>query len=97
MQLQDSSERKALCYFYDVILLCSVKRKRNTGCHSGISGHSKSRFSVIAGGCGSLVVKVSDHARQVMSLSPVPLKTRRVGKRCRLNMSRAQTSSDGVV
>ncbi|GFT89440.1 uncharacterized protein TNCV_4387211 [Trichonephila clavipes] len=29
----------------------------------------------------------------VMSSSPVPLKTRRVGERCTLNMSRAQTSS----
>ncbi|GFV84466.1 uncharacterized protein TNCV_5007281 [Trichonephila clavipes] len=80
----------------DVILYCSVKRKRNTGCRTGISGHSKSRLSVIAGGCGSLVVKVSDHARHVMSLSPVPLKTRRVGKLCKLNLSRAQTSSHGI-
>ncbi|GFU87099.1 uncharacterized protein TNCV_430031 [Trichonephila clavipes] len=29
----------------------------------------------------------------VMTLSPVPLKTRRVGQRCTLNMSRAETSS----
>ncbi|GFW96109.1 uncharacterized protein TNCV_958221 [Trichonephila clavipes] len=29
----------------------------------------------------------------VMSLSPVPLKTRRVGQRCMLNLSRAETSS----
>ncbi|GFY34874.1 uncharacterized protein TNCV_154471 [Trichonephila clavipes] len=29
----------------------------------------------------------------VMSSSPVPLKTRRVGQRCTLNLSRAQTSS----
>ncbi|GFV05416.1 uncharacterized protein TNCV_226271 [Trichonephila clavipes] len=35
----------------------------------------------------------------VTSSSPVPLKTRRVGKRCMLNLSRAQTSSHwcGVV
>ncbi|GFX23680.1 hypothetical protein TNCV_3596221 [Trichonephila clavipes] len=39
------------------------------------------------------MVKVSDHSRQVMSLSPVPLKTRRVEQLCTLNMSRAQTSS----
>ncbi|GFS53623.1 hypothetical protein TNCV_730601 [Trichonephila clavipes] len=31
------------------------------------------------------------------SSSPVPLKTRRVGERCTLNLSRAQTSSVGVV
>ncbi|GFX85098.1 uncharacterized protein TNCV_4979531 [Trichonephila clavipes] len=43
-------------------------------------------------GCGSPVVKVSDHGRHVMSSSPVPLKTRRVGQRCRLNLSRAETS-----
>ncbi|GFX70841.1 uncharacterized protein TNCV_1338031 [Trichonephila clavipes] len=29
----------------------------------------------------------------VTSSSPVPLKTRRVGQRCKLNMSRAETSS----
>ncbi|GFX99959.1 uncharacterized protein TNCV_259961 [Trichonephila clavipes] len=44
-------------------------------------------------GCGSPVVKVSDHDRHVMSSSPVPLKTRRVGELCMLNLSRAQTSS----
>ncbi|GFX29616.1 uncharacterized protein TNCV_4776881 [Trichonephila clavipes] len=44
-------------------------------------------------GCGSPVVKVSDHGRHVMSSSPVPLKTRRVGQRCTLNLSRAETSS----
>ncbi|GFX05826.1 hypothetical protein TNCV_1662651 [Trichonephila clavipes] len=45
--------------------------------------------------CGSLVVKVSD----VMSSSPVPLKTRHVGQRCTLNLSRAEPSSrrGGVV
>ncbi|GFT82519.1 transposable element Tcb2 transposase [Trichonephila clavipes] len=50
-------------------------------------------------GCGSPVIKVSDHDRHVMSSSPVPLKTRRVGERCTLNRSRAQTSSHwcGVV
>ncbi|GFV01993.1 uncharacterized protein TNCV_3161831 [Trichonephila clavipes] len=44
-------------------------------------------------GCGSPVVRVSDHGRYVMSSSPVPLKTRRVGQRSALNLSRAQTSS----
>ncbi|GFT24384.1 uncharacterized protein TNCV_3252321 [Trichonephila clavipes] len=45
------------------------------------------------GSCGSPVVKVSDHGRHVTSSSPVPLKTRRVGQRCTLNLSRAETSS----
>ncbi|GFT40612.1 uncharacterized protein TNCV_3007871 [Trichonephila clavipes] len=45
------------------------------------------------GDCGSPVVKVSYHGRHVMSSSPVPLKTRRVGQRCTLNLSRAETSS----
>ncbi|GFV33841.1 hypothetical protein TNCV_1820281 [Trichonephila clavipes] len=45
------------------------------------------------GSCGSSVIKVSDHDRHVMSLSLVPLKTRRVGQRCTLNLSRAQTFS----
>ncbi|GFU47519.1 uncharacterized protein TNCV_2000221 [Trichonephila clavipes] len=50
-------------------------------------------------GCGSPVFKVSDHGTHVMSSSPVPLKTRRVGQRCTLNLSRAETSSHwcGVV
>ncbi|GFX96478.1 calsyntenin-1 [Trichonephila clavipes] len=46
-----------------------------------------------ARGCGSPVVKVSDHGRHVRSSCPVPLKTRRVGQRCTLNLSRAETSS----
>ncbi|GFU88775.1 uncharacterized protein TNCV_4444521 [Trichonephila clavipes] len=44
-------------------------------------------------GCSSPVVKVSDYGRHVMSSSPVPLKTRLVGQRCTLNLSRAKTSS----
>ncbi|GFX10398.1 uncharacterized protein TNCV_1867931 [Trichonephila clavipes] len=50
-------------------------------------------------GCGSPVVKVSNHSRHVMSSIPVSLKTRRVGQRCALNLSRAETSSHwcGVV
>ncbi|GFW68036.1 uncharacterized protein TNCV_1617971 [Trichonephila clavipes] len=49
--------------------------------------------------CGSPMVKVSDHGRYVMNLSPVSLKIRRVGQRCTLNLSRAETSSrwGGVV
>ncbi|GFX45327.1 uncharacterized protein TNCV_2096121 [Trichonephila clavipes] len=42
---------------------------------------------------GNTVVKVSDHGRHVMSSSPVPLKPRRVGQRCTLNLTRAETSS----
>ncbi|GFV03855.1 uncharacterized protein TNCV_2163741 [Trichonephila clavipes] len=51
------------------------------------------------GGCGSPVVKISDHGRHAMSSSPVPLKTHRVGQRCTLMLSRAETSSHwcGVV
>ncbi|GFW23748.1 uncharacterized protein TNCV_2032911 [Trichonephila clavipes] len=44
-------------------------------------------------GCGSLVVKVSDHGRHVTTSSQLPQKTRRVGERCTLNLSRAQTCS----
>ncbi|GFX15337.1 uncharacterized protein TNCV_3302661 [Trichonephila clavipes] len=43
--------------------------------------------------CGSPVIKVSEHGRHVMSSSPVSLKTRRVGQRCTLNLSRAEMSS----
>ncbi|GFV21849.1 uncharacterized protein TNCV_4525361 [Trichonephila clavipes] len=44
-------------------------------------------------GCGSPVIKVSDHGRHVMSSNPVPLKTCRVGQQCTLNLSRAEASS----
>ncbi|GFX51015.1 hypothetical protein TNCV_2733661 [Trichonephila clavipes] len=44
-------------------------------------------------GCGCSVVKVSDHGRHVLSSSPVPLKTHRVGQRSTLNLSRAEKSS----
>ncbi|GFW23353.1 hypothetical protein TNCV_3804521 [Trichonephila clavipes] len=39
------------------------------------------------------MVKISDRGWHVMSSSPVPLKTRRVGEQCTLNLWRAQTSS----
>ncbi|GFY31799.1 uncharacterized protein TNCV_4201081 [Trichonephila clavipes] len=51
------------------------------------------KISAVRKGCGSPVVKVSNHGRHVMSSIPVPLKTRRVGQRCTLNLSRAETSS----
>ncbi|GFT32806.1 hypothetical protein TNCV_5038601 [Trichonephila clavipes] len=41
----------------------------------------------------TVVVKASDHDRHVMSSSPVPLKTRRVGQRSTLNLSRIETST----
>ncbi|GFW50990.1 uncharacterized protein TNCV_3592721 [Trichonephila clavipes] len=49
--------------------------------------------AVYSKSCGRRTVKVSDHDRHVMSSSPVPLKTRRVGLRCTLNLLRAETSS----
>ncbi|GFV64320.1 uncharacterized protein TNCV_2502381 [Trichonephila clavipes] len=42
---------------------------------------------------GYQVVKVSNHGWHVSSSSPVPQKTRRVGQRCTLNLSRAEMSS----
>ncbi|GFU40800.1 uncharacterized protein TNCV_2466311 [Trichonephila clavipes] len=44
----------------------------------------------LSSGRGSRVIKVSDRGRLVAS--PVPLKTRHLGQRCTLNLSRAQTS-----
>ncbi|GFW99788.1 uncharacterized protein TNCV_3420171 [Trichonephila clavipes] len=44
-------------------------------------------------GRGSRGVKVSDRGWLVTSSSPVSHKTRRVGERCTLNLSRAQTTS----
>ncbi|GFV67235.1 hypothetical protein TNCV_3669901 [Trichonephila clavipes] len=49
------------------------------------------------GGRNSRVIKVCVRGWQVTSSSPVPLKARRVGERCALNMSRAQTSTRGVL
>ncbi|GFX05621.1 uncharacterized protein TNCV_3435251 [Trichonephila clavipes] len=43
-------------------------------------------------GCGNPMVEVSDHGRHIMSSSPVPLKTRRVGQQSTLNLSITQTS-----
>ncbi|GFT18569.1 uncharacterized protein TNCV_176691 [Trichonephila clavipes] len=48
---------------------------------------------VIGMGCGSPVIKASYPDRHIMSSSPVPPKTCRVGERCTLNLSRAQMSS----
>ncbi|GFU40938.1 uncharacterized protein TNCV_2467101 [Trichonephila clavipes] len=50
-------------------------------------------FLALLLGCGSPEVKVSNHGRHVMSSIPVPLKTRCVGQRCTLNLSRAEASS----
>ncbi|GFV85076.1 hypothetical protein TNCV_3320141 [Trichonephila clavipes] len=49
--------------------------------------------TAIHSGYGSLEVQVSDGGWLVTSSSLVPRKTRRVGERCTLNLSRAQTSS----
>ncbi|GFW08656.1 uncharacterized protein TNCV_2776771 [Trichonephila clavipes] len=70
---------------------------RGGASYSGFT--SLDRGSKLGSGRGSLVVKVSDFGWHVTSSSPVPLKTCRVGERCTLNMSRAQTSShwSGVV
>ncbi|GFU37250.1 hypothetical protein TNCV_4272501 [Trichonephila clavipes] len=50
-----------------------------------------SGFSNVLKGCGSPVVKVSDHGLPCHEFEPQ--KTRRVGAQCPLNLSRAQTSS----
>ncbi|GFW17628.1 hypothetical protein TNCV_2651851 [Trichonephila clavipes] len=60
--------------------------------HYGIDIHHQ-HLSQNFYGRGSLVVKASDHGWRVMSSSPVLLKIRRVGQRCTLNLSRAETSS----
>ncbi|GFS49338.1 uncharacterized protein TNCV_2411161 [Trichonephila clavipes] len=60
-----------------------------TICFLPYSGHSKAKN----------VATVAEWYRYrtvaclVMNSSPVPLKTRRVGQRCTLNLSRAETSS----
>ncbi|GFX33152.1 uncharacterized protein TNCV_5043191 [Trichonephila clavipes] len=46
-------------------------------------------FYRLQGGCGSLVVKISD----CHEFEPSTTKDPRVGKRCTFNLSRAQTSS----
>ncbi|GFV68965.1 hypothetical protein TNCV_3988821 [Trichonephila clavipes] len=59
----------------------------------GIKFNLREGLRINPGGCGRPVVKVSDHGWLVRSSSPVPVKTRRVGQRCTLNLSRVQTSS----
>ncbi|GFX10378.1 uncharacterized protein TNCV_1867731 [Trichonephila clavipes] len=54
---------------------------------------SFSKSTGIEGGSGSPLVKVTDHGRHVMSSIPISLKARRVGQRCTLHLSRAETSS----
>ncbi|GFW14465.1 hypothetical protein TNCV_298851 [Trichonephila clavipes] len=61
------------------------------------SSETDGSYKSSAPGCGSPVVKVSDHGRHVMSSSPVSLKTRRVGERCMLNLSRAETPSRCII
>ncbi|GFU54300.1 hypothetical protein TNCV_576771 [Trichonephila clavipes] len=56
-------------------------------------GPALRRREQLFGGRDSLVVKVSDRGWHVMSSSPVPLKNRRVGERCTLNLSTTQMSS----
>ncbi|GFW44744.1 hypothetical protein TNCV_4482891 [Trichonephila clavipes] len=56
------------------------------------AGTSVSELPHHTSGQDSLVVKVSDRGWLTTSSSPVPLKTRRVGKRCTLHLS-PQTSS----
>ncbi|GFW80497.1 uncharacterized protein TNCV_2415991 [Trichonephila clavipes] len=51
------------------------------------------KLLTIMKGCRTPVVKESDHGRHVMSSSPVPPKTHRVGARYTSNLSSAQTSS----
>ncbi|GFW75604.1 hypothetical protein TNCV_4427871 [Trichonephila clavipes] len=53
----------------------------------------KTRGEGLIRGCGSAMVNVSDQGWHIMSSSPVPLLTRRVGEQCTLTLSRAQTSS----
>ncbi|GFY25439.1 hypothetical protein TNCV_2485591 [Trichonephila clavipes] len=62
--------------------------------YGGLEVASPLRKPMVAGstpGRGSLVVKVSDRGWLVTSSSPVPLKTRFVGERWTLNLSKAQT------
>ncbi|GFS64857.1 hypothetical protein TNCV_2000731 [Trichonephila clavipes] len=54
--------------------------------------HLGPAFLIKIMGCGSPVLKVSDHDRHAMNLSPVPLKIRLLGQRCTLSLPRAKTS-----
>ncbi|GFV16739.1 hypothetical protein TNCV_4419261 [Trichonephila clavipes] len=55
-------------------------------CFSSEEAHPIPLSSGSRKGCGSPVVKVSDHGRHVMSSIPAPLKACRVGKRCTFNL-----------
>ncbi|GFW94389.1 hypothetical protein TNCV_1433241 [Trichonephila clavipes] len=71
--------------------LCSSFVKRPRWCHQ--LNIPRNQHADPSRGRGSQVVKVSDSGWHVPSSNPVPLKTRRVGEGCRLNLSRAQRSS----
>ncbi|GFV97694.1 uncharacterized protein TNCV_2312811 [Trichonephila clavipes] len=92
MRLQ---ERKGTVDSYDGVAAASRKIIRTTS--FGVNQSWLFAHFILpsppAEGCGSPVVKVSNHGRHVMSSIQVPLKTRRVGQRCTLNLSRAETSS----
>ncbi|GFS96424.1 uncharacterized protein TNCV_17491 [Trichonephila clavipes] len=60
---------------------------------NSISYVTNTMISIRMRGHGSLVVKVSDRGWSIMSSSRVAFKTRRVGVRCTLNLSRAQMCS----
>ncbi|GFV48205.1 hypothetical protein TNCV_2345061 [Trichonephila clavipes] len=72
------------------ICRCSESSRRYSGKLWGVGYHLSSLIRWAA------VVKWSRYrivTGLVTSSSPVPLKTRRVGERCTLNLSRAQTTS----
>ncbi|GFS89448.1 hypothetical protein TNCV_1809631 [Trichonephila clavipes] len=68
-----------------IVLKATTKDRPHLALWTGVVG-----LDLAFVGCGSPVVKVSDHGR---SSSPVPLKTHRVRERCTFNLSRAQTFS----
>ncbi|GFV92669.1 uncharacterized protein TNCV_1375201 [Trichonephila clavipes] len=105
-ELNDMAENGFQKYFDDLSKpwqKCVVTQGDLSGCGSLVIimetqkklklNHLAHRPRIPFRGCGSAPVKVSDHGRHVKSSSPVPLKTRRVGQRCTLNLSSAETSS----
>ncbi|GFV99435.1 hypothetical protein TNCV_1514051 [Trichonephila clavipes] len=74
------------------LILCATE---DSPCRERRCTLNLTRLNVLVVWCGrgSLVVKASARGWNIMSSSPLPLKTNRVGERCTLNLPRAQTSS----
>ncbi|GFT37688.1 hypothetical protein TNCV_3614811 [Trichonephila clavipes] len=74
----------------------AVVRKLGEGCVSSVH-HLGSAFLIIIMGCGRHWLKVSDHDRHAISLSPVPLKIRLLWAAMYVKSAEVKRPSVGVM